>query len=60
MIAKMTLEKNEECPIEMEALSSFEHVLVATCGHVCGPSAASLNKCPMCREACKWTSVATH
>lgn len=61
LAVKAILQENEnaECPISLEPLQSFPHVLVPECGHVCGPDAVALKKCPVCRAPCTWVSVAT-
>jgi hypothetical protein len=51
------LKDGAECPIRLEPLSSYSTVYVPECGHVCGPDAISLKKCPVCRVTCTWTSV---
>ena len=56
-VAENQIRLGGECPIEMEALATFDKVLVPTCGHVCGPSAKGQTKCPVCRETVAWTEV---
>jgi hypothetical protein len=57
MIARALIQEGKECPISMDALSSFPTILIPPCGHGCGPTAKQLEKCPVCREPCAWTEV---
>lgn len=59
LAADSALRTDNKCPIGLEPLASYPIVLVPLCGHVCGPDAASLDKCPVCRTPTAWTEVAT-
>jgi len=60
LAVKSLLTESYECPIALEPLSSLEYALVPLCGHICGPMAKDLEKCPICCSKCTWKKVMIH
>ena len=57
LAAESAVRSGEKCPIGLDSLATYETVCVPMCGHVCGPDAAGLDKCPVCRTSTGWASV---
>ena len=59
LAAESAVRSEGTCPIGLEPLSSYDSLYVPLCGHVCGPSAAGLHACPVCRAQTAWACVKT-
>jgi hypothetical protein len=55
----MAINKNENCPVSLEPLSSYTNFCVGGCGHVFSESVKDIKNCPLCRQKVKWAHVST-
>ncbi len=57
LAVRAILAENHYCPVSLDLIRDYKHAYVPGCGHICGPEAAHLTNCPVCRVKCSWRVV---